>query len=890
LTGHTPFDLDEFKHAGVEALCKTIREKVPVRPSTRLRQSTSDDVSSSSPPATGHCPLATDLDWIVMKCLEKDRTRRYGTANELVMDISRHQNDEPIVARPPSTVYRFQKLVRRNKLAVVAAAAVTTALVLAVVVSSGQANRATKANHLANELLSNEQRLRTEMQIARDEAIEQRSIAESARFDADRKLYRSFVDQARLAPLLNGPGFRSKAESLLKQAADLKTDVRDDLEMRNAALALILEPYSSDPQPVFAGPDMDVGTAPIWSPARDERVFIDQDGSLVVGALFNDHVAVIPGSGSSPVQDVAFGRDGRTLVSSHQDGVIRIWERGPTDAWSIRHELPVDTQGMAMDVAVGESGFVAMISGTARLYFWESFTSPEPEVHTLPEIYLDGLSKSLALDPECHSLALAMLGTRCILIWDLQEERVVERLQLEFRNSIGMFGNLAIEFSPEGDYFAWGMPALLKVFRTDGFKLLFVHPGKSFWNGRQFSFKPDNTQLAYGSNPAYIHLLATDQPFVKMVGDRPRGIDDRLGLGFSRTTGKLFRFHNRKEGSLTIERWPRVSSEFVELVGHEHAGQGITFHPTEALAVTTSKDRTIRFWSLEDGSEVQRQRIMTPQGGSEDAMFSPDGRFFVTAIKDPNGTVQIRDTRSTRIVQTFEFGATPRSVDFSTQDSRLCVGGGAGLLKVWTYESTATFSEPMKVNLNLIKTIQGPDMGFVTVVKFSPNGRYLAWFETGPENWSGRGELSNGIRIWDFERDRELPHRIMTHLAWNSFDFMGNGTQMAVSGLRDGIEVWDFVRGEMESRLEGWDGPCGQLDVSHDGRLLAFGTTPHKVGVFDLEKRRLLFVSPNLPHGIRQMRWNQDATRLGMVEGNGRARILNIPAIRSQLNELGLDW
>ena len=137
LTGHTPFNLDEFKQAGFEAMRKTIREKVPVRPSTRLRQSTSDSASASSPTATGHCPLATDLDWIVMKCLEKDRTRRYDTANELAMDIRRHQNDEPIVARPPSSLYRFQKLVRRNKLAVVAAAAVTIALVLAVVISSG---------------------------------------------------------------------------------------------------------------------------------------------------------------------------------------------------------------------------------------------------------------------------------------------------------------------------------------------------------------------------------------------------------------------------------------------------------------------------------------------------------------------------------------------------------------------------------------------------------------------------------------------------------------------------------------------------------------------------------------------------------------------------------
>ena len=59
-----------------------------------------------------------DLDWIVMKALEKDRTRRYETANGLAADLQRHLDNEPIAARPPSTLYRFQKLVRRNKLLV----------------------------------------------------------------------------------------------------------------------------------------------------------------------------------------------------------------------------------------------------------------------------------------------------------------------------------------------------------------------------------------------------------------------------------------------------------------------------------------------------------------------------------------------------------------------------------------------------------------------------------------------------------------------------------------------------------------------------------------------------------------------------------------------------
>jgi type II secretory pathway pseudopilin PulG len=80
--------------------------------------------------------IANDLDWIVMKCLQKDRTRRYETANGLAADIEHHLSHEPVVARPPSTVYRVQKFVRRNKVMVTAASMVVLALVLGIVTST----------------------------------------------------------------------------------------------------------------------------------------------------------------------------------------------------------------------------------------------------------------------------------------------------------------------------------------------------------------------------------------------------------------------------------------------------------------------------------------------------------------------------------------------------------------------------------------------------------------------------------------------------------------------------------------------------------------------------------------------------------------------------------
>ena len=111
-----------------------------------------------------------------MKCLEKDRTRRYETANGLAADIKRHLNNEPVVARPPSAAYRFQKAFRRNKLAFAAAAAVAVALVLGIIGSTWQAVRATHAKREAVAAEANEIRLRQQA-----EADEQTAKTESAR-------------------------------------------------------------------------------------------------------------------------------------------------------------------------------------------------------------------------------------------------------------------------------------------------------------------------------------------------------------------------------------------------------------------------------------------------------------------------------------------------------------------------------------------------------------------------------------------------------------------------------------------------------------------------------------------------------------------------------------
>jgi hypothetical protein len=135
LTGKTPFDAKELLQAGLDEMRRRIREEEPMRPSTRLSTMADADLTEVAQQRHAEPSKLTrfirgDLDWIVMKCLEKDRTRRYETANGLATDIRRHLTNEPVVACPPSAAYRFQKMVRRNKLAFAAITAVAAALLL----------------------------------------------------------------------------------------------------------------------------------------------------------------------------------------------------------------------------------------------------------------------------------------------------------------------------------------------------------------------------------------------------------------------------------------------------------------------------------------------------------------------------------------------------------------------------------------------------------------------------------------------------------------------------------------------------------------------------------------------------------------------------------------
>ncbi|HEX6203112.1 MAG TPA: serine/threonine-protein kinase [Thermoanaerobaculia bacterium] len=152
VTGTLPFTAESLREAGYAEMRRLIREEEPPRPSTRLA-SLGDAATAArvrgTDPGTLVRELRGDLDWIVMKAIEKEPGRRYGSPSELAAEIARHLANEPVLARPPSAVYKVGKLVRRHRLAMAAAAAVVLALVGGAALATWQAVRATRAERLA---------------------------------------------------------------------------------------------------------------------------------------------------------------------------------------------------------------------------------------------------------------------------------------------------------------------------------------------------------------------------------------------------------------------------------------------------------------------------------------------------------------------------------------------------------------------------------------------------------------------------------------------------------------------------------------------------------------------------------------------------------------------
>jgi tetratricopeptide (TPR) repeat protein len=174
LTGLRPIDAKRLRRAALTEMARIIQEEEPSKPSTRLSM---DEATPSLAALRDIEPkklmalLRGDLDWVVMKCLEKQRERRYETANGLARDVQRFLADEPVEARPPSAAYRLTKFLRRHKAPMLAAGVVLLAVLGGIVGTSVGMARALAAEKLANDRLADVEAERDAKEAARKDAV-----------------------------------------------------------------------------------------------------------------------------------------------------------------------------------------------------------------------------------------------------------------------------------------------------------------------------------------------------------------------------------------------------------------------------------------------------------------------------------------------------------------------------------------------------------------------------------------------------------------------------------------------------------------------------------------------------------------------------------------------
>ncbi len=346
LTATTPLSRNRLKQVAFTEILRMIREEEPPKPSIRLSESKESLPSISAQrqiePANLAKLLRGELDWIVMKALEKDRNRRYETANGFAMDIQRYLADEPVLACPPSPAYRLRKILHRNKKLIASTAAFASVLVVGTVISAWQAVRAThsEAKSIRSETVAHNERDAADA--ARKDAQTAATKALSSDADNRRILARQYV--ANGSRLLDS-GNRTDAlvwfvEALRKDAADAE---RVAMHRRRIAATAQLCPK---PERIWfhSGPVREA----IFSP--DGRRVLTASGSEArLWDVSNGRTACQPMKHSGEIMHVAFTPDGRFLLTVAGEyvgstnrfaGEARVWDAGTGHPCSspLKHE------------------------------------------------------------------------------------------------------------------------------------------------------------------------------------------------------------------------------------------------------------------------------------------------------------------------------------------------------------------------------------------------------------------------------------------------------------------------------------------------------------------------------------------------------------------------
>jgi WD40 repeat protein/serine/threonine protein kinase len=774
LTGKTPFDSTELMAVGLDEMRRSIRESEPLRPSTRLRDLTQEELTTTAERRGEEAPklvslIRGDLDWIVMKCLQKDRARRYETANGLARDLERHLCHEVVSARPPSRVYQLQKSVRRHWIGFASAGLVLLVFALGALVSSLEAIRARAAERDGQRLLYAANMNQVQALWQQNHVAQARRILDETSSYPDRGFeWYYWQRQLHLAhTTLSGHASEILAVAFSPDSGSVATGGQDgtvkiwDRFSGQELLSLNGKPISGiEPIRLFghySGISQVYGKAILsvaFSPDGRKIAAGSVDRTAKVWDTSTGQTLLILTGHAGPVRSIAFSHDNLRIVTGSDDRNARIWD---ATTGQFLYALKEHAEAVLSVAFSPEGGRIATGSADHKARIWEP---PSDK----PIVTLTGHSNwvsGVAFSPDGERVATASDDGKAKM-W----EAATGRELLTFKGHDDAV--LSVAFFPDGHRLITGS-------EDQTARVWDVATGDELFRVREHTApvtcvacSPDGRWLATGSGDGTAKVWeAAGDPGVITFSPEDEAV---LALAFSPDGRRIVA--GRTDNIARVYE-VTTGKELRALRGHFNPVRAVAFFPDNQRIVTGSGDQSARIWDASTGTElfrlegyhtapvtsvavsgdglriitgsldntaivwdvVSRRKLLTLTGHTESVMsvaFSSDSRRIVTGSAD--NSARTWDAVSGRRLVTFiGHGNWVEAVAFSPDDSRILTGSDDDTARLWDSSS----------GLELRKLVG--HSGNVKSVGFSRDGRRLL-----------TSSLDNSTKLWDSVSGKEL--------------------------------------------------------------------------------------------------------------------------------------